>query len=136
MKKDFEHIKSVDLNQINDLEQAKALLVICLNLLETVYSENFEFKERVQKLRDEINRLKGEQGKPDIAANNNTSTKLSNRKAADKKGTEDSNLDNKDLRPDNKDVSSEKERKPRDGTTQGEDKKREANKNRSIKMLI
>ncbi len=124
MKKDFEHIKgtvtelcrSIDLDQINDLEQAKAQLVICLNLLERVYSENIEFKKTVQKLRDEINRLKGEQGKPDIAANNN--------KAADKKGTEDSDSDDKDLRPDNKDVSSEKERKSRDGTSQGKDKKR------------
>ena len=131
MKKDFEHIKSVDLDQLNNLEQAKSLLVIYLNLLETVYSENYEFKKEVQKLSNEINRLKGEQGKPDIAANNNTSTlvlsqvevKLSNRKAADKKGTEDSNLDDKDLRPDNKDVSSEKERKSRDGTNQGKGKK-------------
>ncbi len=116
MKKDFEHIKGLDLDQINDLEQAKAELVICMNLLETVYSENREFKKTIQKLRDEINRLKGEQGKPDIAANNN--------KAADKKGTEDSDSDDKDLRPDNKDVSSEKERKPRDGTSQGKGKKK------------
>lgn len=39
------------------------------NLIEGVAAQNEELKDEVQKLRDENNRLKGEQGKPDIKAN-------------------------------------------------------------------
>lgn len=41
-----------------------------LNLIEEVVAENKEQKEIIQKLKDEINKLKGEQGKPDIKGNN------------------------------------------------------------------
>jgi len=40
-----------------------------LNLVERLIAENAEQKVELQKLRDEINRLKGEQGKPDIKVN-------------------------------------------------------------------
>lgn len=40
-----------------------------LNLVERLVAENAEQKAELQNLRDEINRLKGEQGKPDIKAN-------------------------------------------------------------------
>ncbi len=40
-----------------------------LNLIERLLAENAEQKAELQNLRDEINRLKGEQGKPDIKAN-------------------------------------------------------------------
>ena len=40
-----------------------------LNLVESLKSENEEQRERIQRLRDEINCLKGEQGKPDVKAN-------------------------------------------------------------------
>lgn len=39
---------------------------ILINLVELLADENFALKEEVQKLNDEIKRLKGEQGKPDI----------------------------------------------------------------------
>jgi len=55
-----------DPNQIQDLDGARKALVLLLNLVEEVKQENDEFREIIQKLRDEINRLKGEQGKPDI----------------------------------------------------------------------
>ncbi len=53
-------------NQIQDLEEAQKVLVLVLNVVEEVKQENDQFREIIQKLRDEINRLKGEQGKPDI----------------------------------------------------------------------
>lgn len=40
-----------------------------LNIIERLAGENDSLKSDVQKLSDEINRLKGEQGKPDIKAN-------------------------------------------------------------------
>lgn len=40
-----------------------------LNLVERLVAENAEQKAELQNLRDEINRLKGEQGKPNIKAN-------------------------------------------------------------------
>jgi hypothetical protein len=55
-----------DPNQIQDLEGAQKALVLVLNLVEEVKQENDQLREIIQKLRDEINRLKGEQGKPDI----------------------------------------------------------------------
>jgi len=55
-----------DPNQIQDLEGARKALVLVLNLVEEVKQENAQLREIIQKLRDEINRLKGEQGKPDI----------------------------------------------------------------------
>ena len=40
-----------------------------LNLLEALYKENVSLKSQIQQLKDEINRLKGQKGKPDIKAN-------------------------------------------------------------------
>ncbi len=48
-----------------------------LNLIEELASENAKQKQIIQKQRDEINRLKGEQGKPDIKANKNTDNDFS-----------------------------------------------------------
>jgi hypothetical protein len=56
------------LTQIEDKEQKEAIASL-LNMLEFLVSENDDFKNEIQSLKDEINRLKGEQGKPDIKAN-------------------------------------------------------------------
>lgn len=40
-----------------------------LNLLEALYKENVSLKSQIQQLKDEINRLKGQKGKPDIKPN-------------------------------------------------------------------
>ena len=40
-----------------------------LNLVEALYKENVSLKSQIQQLKDEINRLKGQKGKPDIKAN-------------------------------------------------------------------
>ena len=50
---------------ISDLETKKVLNKL-LNLVETIHHENEELKEANQQLKDEVNHLKGEQGKPDI----------------------------------------------------------------------
>jgi len=51
---------------INDLEEAKVILKQLLNVLDTLTKETKEQKLLIQELRDEINRLKGEKGKPTI----------------------------------------------------------------------
>ncbi len=64
-----------------------------LNIIEWLAEENDILKNNLQKLSDEINRLKSEQGKPDIKANKKKDGKLSSeagRKKAEanaKKGT-------------------------------------------------
>lgn len=58
-----------DLEKLNLSEEARQGLVLLLNLLEELKSENDALHALVQRLRDEINRLKGEQGKPEIKPN-------------------------------------------------------------------
>jgi hypothetical protein len=47
----------------------QALFKKLLNIIERLASSNEAQESELQQLRDEINRLKGEQGKPDIKAN-------------------------------------------------------------------
>ena len=58
-------LDDLDLSSIED-ERARALIVRLLNLLETVSSDLRLAQAEIQRLRDENNRLKGEQGKPKI----------------------------------------------------------------------
>lgn len=53
-----------DPNQIEDLESARQAIVLLLNLVEEIKSEQEALRAEVQRLRDENNRLKGEPGKP------------------------------------------------------------------------
>lgn len=55
-----------DPNQITNLDGARQVITLLLNLVEDLKQENEQLRTQVQQLRDEINRLKGEQGKPDI----------------------------------------------------------------------
>ena len=48
---------------------AQAIVKKLLNIIERLAGENDTQKIELQELRDEINRLKGEQGKPDVKAN-------------------------------------------------------------------
>jgi hypothetical protein len=59
---------SIDISTIdfNDPDAVKVILTHLSNLAETLYQENLALKAENQKLKDEINRSKGEKGKPDI----------------------------------------------------------------------
>jgi hypothetical protein len=61
-------LEDLDLSRIQD-EWARRCIVGLLNLHEEVMSALRASQEEVQRLRDEIARLKGEQGKPNIPAN-------------------------------------------------------------------
>ena len=54
-----------DIQQIGD-PVAKSVLTVLLNLIEDVAAENAQLKEEKQKLQDELNRMKGEQSKPEF----------------------------------------------------------------------
>jgi hypothetical protein len=60
--------ETIDLSNIQD-ENARQLIVQLLNLIEAVSADLRDAQTEIQRLRDEINRLKGEQGKPKIRAN-------------------------------------------------------------------
>jgi hypothetical protein len=58
----------IDLSHIQD-EQTRELIVRLLNVIEQQATAIRDLQEKNQELRDEINRLKGEQGKPKIRGN-------------------------------------------------------------------
>jgi hypothetical protein len=59
-------LTGLDLNNIRSLEDALDCICKLLNLVETLSQEIQDLKRQNQELRDDINRLKGEQGKPKI----------------------------------------------------------------------
>ena len=61
-------LDDLDLSNIAD-EQARRAIQLLLNLVETLAAENRSLREEIQRLRDENNRLKGEQAKPNIKPN-------------------------------------------------------------------
>ncbi|MGD9202470.1 MAG: transposase [Chitinispirillia bacterium] len=65
--------------QIQDL-QVKNAFIVLLNIVEELYAENKTLKMENQALKDEINRLKGEQGKPTIKPNRKKSRDISSEK--------------------------------------------------------
>lgn len=64
-------LNDIDINNIRDFNDALGCIRKLLNLIETLQQENLTIKNQNQKLRDEINRLKGEQGMPKIKPNKN-----------------------------------------------------------------
>ncbi len=66
----------IDLDHLTDPEQVKEGLRLLLNLLEELKQDNVALRKELQRLRDELNRLKGEQAKPDIKANKSKSDRI------------------------------------------------------------
>ncbi len=63
-----ELLQTINPKEIAD-QQMRQTVELLLNLIEQLNSKVIELEAETQKLRDENNRLKGEQGKPDIKAN-------------------------------------------------------------------
>jgi len=61
-------LEHLDLNAIQD-ENARELIARLLNLIEKLSADLRDAQAEIQRLRDEVNRLKGEQGKPNINPN-------------------------------------------------------------------
>jgi cell division protein FtsB len=64
-------LNALDIKNITELDDALEMIRKLLNLVEALRQENLEIKRQSQELRDEINRLKGEQGRPKIKSNKN-----------------------------------------------------------------
>lgn len=62
-------LEDLNLNELQNPDQMRAALVRLLNLVEELSADNQALRAEVQHLRDENNRLKGEQGKPTIKPN-------------------------------------------------------------------
>jgi hypothetical protein len=80
---------TVDIDAIADPHVA-AIQRTLFNLIEILVSENEMLRETIQKLKDEISRLKGEQGKPDVrkqtkGGNNNHSSESYRKNCRNKK---------------------------------------------------
>jgi hypothetical protein len=73
-------LNALDIKNITDLDDALEVIRKLLNLVETLNQEILELKRQNQELRDEINRLKGEQGKPKIKPNKNPPGQYSSEK--------------------------------------------------------
>jgi regulator of replication initiation timing len=71
-KKDIIEVLENIQNKIEKIEdkKTKEILSVLYNLVEDVLSDNTRLRKENQALKDEINKLKGEQGKPDIKPNN------------------------------------------------------------------
>ncbi|MBI4495039.1 MAG: hypothetical protein HY690_19875, partial [Chloroflexi bacterium] len=63
-----EVLAALDLAQVPEGPVRQAVLVL-LNLVEDLQREVLELRAEHQRLRDELNRLKGEQGKPEVKGN-------------------------------------------------------------------
>lgn len=62
-------ILDIDLEKLNCDESTRLVIQQLLNYIEYQHKETVSLKHENQLLKDEINRLKGEQGKPDISPN-------------------------------------------------------------------
>lgn len=71
----------------------KAVVKQLLNIIEVLTAENKQLKEGIQKLRDENNHLKGEQGKPNVRPQKKTSSDVSSE--ADRKRRDKNKRDKK-----------------------------------------
>jgi len=69
-------------NQVEKIEdsETKKIVSVLYNLVEEVVSDNTNLLKENQALKDEVNRLKGEQGKPDIKANKKKDGDISSEK--------------------------------------------------------
>jgi len=70
----FDKISTIDTGSIQD-ESIRNIVTLLLNSIEILQQENLELKKIIQTQRDEINKLKGEQGKPDIKPNTKSTSK-------------------------------------------------------------
>ena len=73
-------LDDIDIQNIRDLDDALDCIKKLFNLVETLNQENLELKRQNQELRDEINRLKGEQGKPKIKPSKKNPSQYSSEK--------------------------------------------------------
>lgn len=76
---DIAYLKTFTPERINQFSEPDDIHRL-LSIIESAFAEINELKKEVQSLRDEVNRLKGEQGKPNIRTKKNPPTDFSSEK--------------------------------------------------------
>lgn len=71
---------SINPNELNDIDSLRAALNQALNFVNIIYQQNQELIKQVQELKDEINRSKGEKGKPTILPKTRQTSDISSEK--------------------------------------------------------
>ena len=95
---------------------AQAIVKKLLNIIERLAGENETQKIELQALRDEINRLKGEQGKPDVKANKKKDSDISSeaeRKEAEANANKDGATGHDETTEDTSDKKKKRQREPK-----------------------
>jgi hypothetical protein len=77
-------LENIDINFDQLDPQVKETILTLFNMIEELAKENAELRQQIQHLRDEINRLKGEQGKPHIKPNRKNISSEKERKKPEK----------------------------------------------------
>ena len=77
-------IKSIDLKKVTTLEQSKEMNVVLINMVEGLLLETEKNAAQIQELKDEINRLKGEKGRPTFKPNKESEYKRKDSKPRNK----------------------------------------------------
>jgi len=67
-------------NVLNDIPSKRAELVQAMNLIDSLLQQNRLLPKQNQEVKDEINRLKGEKGKPNILPNSKKSVDISSQR--------------------------------------------------------
>ena len=82
-----DNIFSIDPETIdyNDHNEVKKNIQIFLNIVETLYKDNQALRQDNQALKDAINQLKGEQGKPNIKPKTNNDISAPKQRKTNKK---------------------------------------------------
>ncbi len=108
------NLETLDLDHLNISDYVRQLLTFLLNLIETTMVRIKQLEQERQELRDEVNRLKGEQGQPKIKPQ---TVKKSDLDLNDNQGSEANSNSEPDIKSDEKselsiaaNYSSEKER--------------------------
>jgi hypothetical protein len=91
-------IRHIDPSSIKDIDSSRDTVKLLLNIVEQQSEQLEQFRQENQELKDEINRLKGEQGRPKFPkakepAAKDVSSEKKRRKKARKKGKKKPNID-------------------------------------------